>query len=40
MKAQYALLKTAQLEYSSKALHFIMYDDKDWYMGQFANFIK
>ncbi|MCO4293198.1 alpha/beta hydrolase [Solitalea sp. MAHUQ-68] len=40
MRAQYAQLASAQIEYSSKALHFIMYDDKDWYMTQLTTFIK
>jgi pimeloyl-ACP methyl ester carboxylesterase len=31
---QYAKLKTAHLEYATKGLHFIMYDDKDWYMDE------
>ena len=32
-------LKTASLQYSNKGLHFIMYDDKEWYFSQLDNFI-
>ena len=39
IEAQYKNLKTAQLEYANQGLHFIMYDDKDWYMAQLQNFI-
>ncbi len=37
--AQYASLKTADLHYADKGLHFIMYDDKDWYFAQLNKFI-
>ncbi len=37
---QYKKLKTAQLQYATKGLHFIMYDDFDWYQKQIADFIK
>ncbi|WP_306349728.1 alpha/beta fold hydrolase [Flavobacterium sp. '19STA2R22 D10 B1'] len=37
---QYKNLKTAQLEYANKGLHFIMYDDPEWYDGQLNNFLK
>lgn len=37
---QYKNLKTAQLAYATKGLHFIMYDDKAWYDEQLAAFIK
>ena len=40
IEEQYKNLKTAQLQYSSKALHFIMFDDKEWYQNQLTNFIK
>lgn len=36
---QYKNLKTAELKYASKGLHFIMYDDKDWYIQQVNEFI-
>ncbi len=31
---QYKNLKTANLHYANKGLHFIMYDDKEWYFEQ------
>jgi len=37
---QFKNLKTAQLQYATKGLHFIMYDDKDWYDKQLADFIN
>ena len=37
---QYKNLKTAQLEYATKGLHFVMYDDTQWYMEQINNFLK
>lgn len=37
---QYKGLRNAQLEYSTKGLHFIMYDDTDWYMNQLDQFLK
>jgi pimeloyl-ACP methyl ester carboxylesterase len=40
IEAQYKNLKTASFQYSTKGLHFIMYDDKQWYMEQLTNFIK
>lgn len=40
IEAQYKNLKTASFQYSSKGLHFIMYDDKEWYLSQLSNFIK
>lgn len=40
IEEQYKNLKTANLQYSTKGLHFIMYDDTDWYMEQLTNFIK
>lgn len=36
---QYKNLKTARLQYATKGLHFIMYDDFDWYKKQLADFI-
>jgi pimeloyl-ACP methyl ester carboxylesterase len=36
---QYKNLKTASLQYAGKGLHFIMYDDKEWYFTQLDNFI-
>ena len=40
IEAQYKNLKTANLQYANKGLHFIMYDDKEWYLSQLNNFIK
>lgn len=37
---QYKNLKNANLQYASKGLHFIMYDDKDWYLNQLTNFLS
>ncbi len=37
--SQYANLKTATIKYSNKGLHFIMYDDKDWYLSQLKDFV-
>jgi len=40
IESQYKNLKTASFQYSTKGLHFIMYDDKEWYLAQLINFIK
>ncbi|MDN3675028.1 alpha/beta hydrolase [Flavobacterium branchiarum] len=40
IEAQYKNLKQANLQYANKGLHFIMYDDKDFYFSQLKNFIK
>lgn len=40
IEEQYKNLKTANLQYSNKGLHFIMYDDKEWYYNQLDNFIS
>jgi pimeloyl-ACP methyl ester carboxylesterase len=37
---QYKNLKTGDLEYADKGLHFIMYDDTDWYFKQIDKFLK
>ncbi len=37
---QYKNCKTAELRYANKGLHFIMFDDKEWYNKQLLNFIK
>jgi pimeloyl-ACP methyl ester carboxylesterase len=37
---QYKNLKTAQLSYATKGLHFIMYDDPSWYTEQLLKFVK
>lgn len=38
--SQYKNLPTIQLEYASKGLHFLMFDDKEWFMNQLSKFIK
>ena len=40
IEEQYKNLKTANLQYANKGLHFIMYDDTAWYLEQLNNFIK
>ncbi|PBJ06669.1 alpha/beta fold hydrolase [Flavobacterium sp. ACN6] len=40
IEGQYEKLKTAKFQYAGKGLHFIMYDDKEWYLAQLNNFIK
>lgn len=40
IEEQYKNLKTGDLKYSDKALHFIMYDDQDWYFKQIDAFLK
>ena len=40
IEAQYKNLKTASFQYSNKGSHFIMYDDKEWYLAQLNNFIQ
>ncbi len=37
---QYSKLKTAELVYAQKGLHFIMYDDTEWYLQQLHHFIN
>lgn len=39
IEAQYQDLKTAQLRYANKGLHFIMYDDVDWYLKELHQFM-
>jgi pimeloyl-ACP methyl ester carboxylesterase len=40
IEGQYKNLKTANFQYADKGLHFIMYDNKDWYLAQLNSFIK
>jgi pimeloyl-ACP methyl ester carboxylesterase len=40
IEEQYKNLKTGQFQYANKGLHFIMYDDTQWYLEQLNNFIK
>lgn len=37
---QYKNVKDTQLVYATKGLHFIMYDDTDWYFEQLDKFLK
>lgn len=40
VEEQYHGLHTATLSYATKGLHFIMFDDRGWYMDQLTQFIK
>ncbi|WP_213277120.1 alpha/beta fold hydrolase [Chryseobacterium indologenes] len=40
IEGQYKNLKNANMQYASKGLHFIMYDDKDWYFNQLTHFLS
>ncbi len=40
MEQQYAGLKNKQIAYAGKGLHFIMYDDPEWYLQQINNSLK
>jgi pimeloyl-ACP methyl ester carboxylesterase len=40
IEEQYENLKNANLQFASKGLHFIMFDDKEWYFSQLNLFIK
>ncbi|WP_126652378.1 alpha/beta fold hydrolase [Chryseobacterium aureum] len=40
IESQYKNLKNADMQYATKGLHFIMYDDKDWYFNQLTNFLS
>ncbi|QSW87253.1 alpha/beta hydrolase [Flavobacterium endoglycinae] len=37
---QYKNLKTANFQYATNGLHFIMYDDTAWYLQQLSTFLK
>lgn len=39
IEEQYKHLATAHLAYANEGLHFIMFDDKDWYFEQLSNFL-
>lgn len=39
IELQYEAMKTADIRYAEQGLHFIMFDDKDWYDAQLNNFI-
>lgn len=38
--SQYKKMRTPKIVYATKGLHFIMYDDKDWYLNQLKAFVK
>ena len=40
IKEQYKKLPTVQFAYANKGLHFVMFDDKEWFMNQISEFIK
>jgi pimeloyl-ACP methyl ester carboxylesterase len=40
MQRQYAALRNKSIHYSTKGLHFIMYDDKDWFFAELASFLQ
>ncbi len=40
VKQQYAGLAPLTIKYASKGLHFIMYDDKEWYMNEVKQFCQ
>lgn len=37
---QYKNLNYSRMEYAGKGLHFVMYDDTEWYLSQLKDFIK
>lgn len=39
IKEQYKHLPGAKIKYADKGLHFIMFDDKEWFMGEVRAFI-
>lgn len=39
IETQYKNLKNADMRYATKGLHFIMYDDKEWFFEQLNNFL-
>lgn len=40
VKEQYSALKNANIKYAGKGLHFIMYDDRDWFIKSLQTFLK
>lgn len=38
IEEQYQLAKHVEIKYADKGLHFMMYDDKEWYMHQLQKF--
>lgn len=37
---QYIEMPSAQLKYANQGLHFVMFDDKEWYINQLIDFLK
>lgn len=40
VQAQYASLKNAEIKYATRGLHFIMYDDREWYLNALKTFLR
>ena len=40
VEKQFSKMKTAKIKYSTKGLHFIMYDDPKWFIKQLKSFVK
>ncbi len=40
VEEQYKNLKTANLQFADRGLHFVMYDDKEWYDNQLMHYLK
>ena len=40
IEEQYKNLKNVDLQFANKGLHFIMFDDKEWYFRQLTNYLK
>lgn len=40
IEQQFLLLKNQNIKYANKGLHFVMYDDFEWYSNEINNFIK
>ncbi|TRX60894.1 alpha/beta hydrolase [Fulvivirga sp. M361] len=40
IQEQFKHIKEVNLQYATKGLHFIMYDDRDWYKNQLDSFIR
>lgn len=39
IKEQYKHLSGAKIKYADKGMHFIMFDDKEWFMSEVRAFI-
>lgn len=40
IEEQFKNLKNVDLQFANKGLHFIMFDDKEWYFRQLTNYLK